>query len=699
MADRRPPRIFVGMKHPSGALLAVLLTLLASVAAAADGPRFRVSVAAAQAGTTPITGRLIVVVSRTAEPEPRTRMEIWTASPMFAVDVDALRPGKTAVVDADAAAFAVRDLRALPAGDYFVQALLIRYTQVQRADGHRIWVTLPPATAPNTYAPLRPGNLYSAVRRLRLDAARGFDVDLTLSEVIAPASPPPDTEWLKTVLIKSEILSRFWGAPIHIGARVLLPRGFHDAPEARFPALYVFGHGTPFFFDPDPASHGTALRRARDANLQTGYEFYQSWISDDFPRVVALCPIIASPYFDESYVLDSANNGPWGQAITQELIPHLEKTFRLSPQPHARIVEGASTGGWEALALQLHYPDFFGGAWVFNPDPIDFTRYALSDIYKDDNFFSTEVTPWARAERSMLRNREGQVTWTARQVAQFEAVLGTKGRSNYQLDIWQATHGPVGADGYPALLFDKTSGAIDRKVANYMRERGFDLTEYTRRNWATLGPKLSGKLHFFSGEQDEFFLNLGVYKFDEMLAQMDNPRADASFAYGRPKKGHNWHLTDFAQMVRDMAAHVARNERRALTLAGAAVAPAPASSPATSASSASTEASPAALVQRQLTAYNARDLDAFLEVYSDEVEIYAFPGRLLYKGKDRMRERYAKLFADSPRLHCELVHRTVHGNVVIDQERVTGVRGDGVIEASAVYTVAGGRIERVDFVQ
>ena len=693
MADRRFPSIFVGMKHPAGALLAVFLTLLASVAAAADGPRFRVSVGA-DAGTTPVTGRLIVIVSPTAEPEPRTRMEIWNASPMFGVDVEALRPGKGAVVDARAAAFPMNDLRALPAGDYFVQALLIRYTEVQRADGHRIWVTLPPATAPNTYAPLRPGNLHSAVRRLRLDAARGFDVELTLSEVIAPASPPPDTEWLKTVLIKSEILSRFWGVPIHIGARVLLPRGFEDAPEARYPAIYVFGHGTPFFFNPDPASHGPALRRARDANLQTGYEFYQSWISDGFPRVVALCPIIASPYFDESYVLDSANNGPWGQAITQELIPHLEKTFRLAAQPSARIVEGASTGGWEALALQLHYPDFFGGAWVFNPDPIDFTRYALSDVYKDENFFSTEVTPWVSAERSMLRNREGQVTWTARQVAQFEAVLGTKGRSNYQLDIWQATHGPVGADGYPALLFDKKTGVIDRKVADYMRERGFDLTEHTRRNWATLGPKLSGKLHFFSGEQDEFFLNLGVYKFEEMLAQMDNPRADASFAYGRPKKGHNWHLTDFAQMVRDMAAHVARNERRALTLPTAAAAPA-----ASSASSVPADASPAALAQRQLAAYNARDLEAFLAVYSDDVEIHAFPGRRLYKGKDRMRERYAKLFADSPRLHCELVHRTVHGNVVIDQERVTGVRGDAVIEASAVYTIASDRIVRVDFVQ
>jgi len=549
------------MKHFSPLAGALALLLLASAAVAADRHEFRVSLPASVAAG-PVTGRLIVIAAQTADPEPRTRMETWTAAPMFGVDVEGARPGTTITVDGGAAAFAVDGPRDLPAGEYFMQALLIRYTQVQRADGHRIWITMPPAGMPNTYAPFRPGNLFSKVRKVQLDPARGFAVEVSLSEVIPAESPPPDTEWLKTALVKSEILSRFWGAPIYFGARVLLPRGFAQSPQARYPAIYVFGHGTPFLFNPDPASHEPALRRARDANLQTGYEFYQTWISDDFPRVVALCPIIASPYFDESYVLDSANNGPWGEAITRELIPWLEKRFRLIPQPHARIVEGASTGGWETLALQLHHPDFFGGAGVFNPDPIDFTRYGMSDVYEDENMFSIEVTPWVRAERPMLRNREGQVTWTTREVARFEAVLGSKGRSNYQLDIWQATHGPVGADGYPVLLFDKRSGAIDRSVATYMREQGFDLTEYTRRNWATLGPKLAGKLHFFSGEQDEFFLNLGVYKFEEMLAQMSNPRANATFAYGRPKKGHNWHLTDFSQMVRDMAEHVKRNAPR-----------------------------------------------------------------------------------------------------------------------------------------
>ena len=134
--------------------------------------------------------------------------------------------------------------------------------------------------------------------------------------------------------------------------------------------------------------------------------------------------------------------------------------------------------------MQLYYPELIGGAWVFNPDPIDFSRYQLSDVYRDENMFSVATSAWTSTERPMKRTTEGQVLWTMRQLAQFEAMLGSRGRSHYQLDIWQATHGPAGADGYPAPLFDKRTGAIDKNVVAYMREHGYDLTEYTRRNWA-----------------------------------------------------------------------------------------------------------------------------------------------------------------------------------------------------------------------
>jgi hypothetical protein len=542
--------------RPAVALLWILSALLCTVATAASGPRFEVTFER-QMERGPITGRLIVALSKQAEPEPRLLLDLLRSPAAFGVDIEAVRAGTAMIVDSSAVAYPLSDLRELPPGDYYVQALLIRYTRVRRSDGHELWVPLSPTSLP---APRFPGNLYSKVQKVTLDGSQSFAVPIELTETIAPFVEEPDTQWLKTVRIKSETLSKFWGTPIYFGARVLLPRGFDDHPRSRYPGIYVFGHGTPFFFGTDPATNtDRAIARARDANLQTGYEFYQSWIRDDFPRVVAICPIIPSPYNGESYAVNSANNGPWGEAITRELIPYLEKQFRLIAQPHARIVEGASTGGWEALALQLYYPDLIGGAWVFNPDPIDFSRYQLNDIYRDENMLTVATSAWTGAERPMKRTNEGQVLWTMRQAAQFEAMLGSRGRSHYQFDIWQATHGPAGTDGYPVPLFDKRTGVIDKKVVEYMREHGYDLTEYTRRNWTTLGPKLNGKLNFFAGEQDDFFLNLGVYKFQDMLRAQQNPAAVARFEYGRPKKGHNWHLTDFSQMVREMAAHVRNN--------------------------------------------------------------------------------------------------------------------------------------------
>jgi hypothetical protein len=343
-----------------------------------------------------------------------------------------------------------------------------------------------------------------------------------------------------------------------IGASVLLPRGFAEHSDARYPAVYVFGHGdVPFGFDTDPASNTPGAQAgAKDANTHTGYVFSQEWQADDMPRMVAITFEIPSPYFVESYSLNSANNGPWGDAMTKEMLPYLEKTFRLIPQAYGRIVEGASTGGWEAMAMQTHYPELIGGAWVFNPDPIDFSRYQLVNIYEDKNMFSMKLNEFMSAERPFRRSREGQPVWSVRELARFEAMLGSRGRSFYQLGIWQATHGPVGADGYPVPLFDPKTGVIDAAVAKYMRDNGYDLTDHVRRNWARLGPLLSGKINLIAGEQDDFFLNLGVYNFEDMVREKGGANYPIRFEYGRPKKGHNWHHKDWAGILREMADHI-----------------------------------------------------------------------------------------------------------------------------------------------
>lgn len=503
----------------------------------------------------PITGRLIIVASKNATPEPRLAFG-FNGPPAFGIDVEDLKPGEIAVVDAKSDGYPF-GLRELPSGDYEVQAILVRYTKARRADGHTIWV---PVSDARVTAPRFPENLFSKPARVRLDPANTSPVTLSLTERIPPAAPLADTPWIKQVRIPSRILSDFWGLPITIGAEVLLPRGFAENPNSRYPAIYTFGHfGGSFSFNTDPASDTPGARAAAaDGNLETGYQFSQKWMSDGFPRVVGISLVTPGPYFLESYALNSANNGPWGDAITKELIPHLEKTFRLISEPYGRILEGASTGGWEALALQLHYPDHFGGAWVFNPDPIDFTRYQLVDIYKDDNMFTVRPNEWIVKERPFRRSREGQMLVSLREMAALEAAMGSKGRSYYQLDIWQATHGPVGIDGYPVALFDKKTGAINRDVATYMRAKGYDLSAFARDNWTRLGPLLRGKIHMFAGEMDEFHLNLAVYKFQEMVTEVAGSDYPIRFEYGRPKKGHNWHHTDWAGVVREVAAYVRR---------------------------------------------------------------------------------------------------------------------------------------------
>ena len=184
------------------------------------------------------------------------------------------------------------------------------------------------------------------------------------------------------------------------------------------------------------------------------------------------------------------------------------------------------------------------------------------NIYEDSNAFSVALGGFNSAERPFRRSVEGQVVWTARQLSRFEEVLGTRGRSGYQLEAWEANYGPVGSDGYPKPLWDKLTGVIDKDVAAYMKENGYDLREFAERNWATLGPKLAGKLHFFSGDMDDFYLNLGVYRFEEFAKAAKNPASDATFTYGRPTKGHAWHAFPWAELVRQMNAHVNRNGRQ-----------------------------------------------------------------------------------------------------------------------------------------
>ncbi|HYL22233.1 MAG TPA: alpha/beta hydrolase-fold protein [Gemmatimonadales bacterium] len=547
---------------PVAAILAVALGV--HTPAVAQGPRIEMTVPAALRAT-PVTGRMYIFVARHDDVEPRLQVRHESdCAPFFGVDVTQLAPVAPGVVDGATLGYPVSSLKDIPAGDYYVQGLLNVYSEFRRADGHTLW--LHDDQWEGQQFNKSPGNLVSEVRKVHLDPAKGDTIRLALTRVLPPIDLPPDTKWVKHIKIQSKILTAWWGRPIYLGATVLLPRGYETDTARRYPTVYEQGHFNlrpPFGFSTDSSSETPEQRAARLARSarEPGFEFYKAWSSATFPRMIAVTFQHPTPYFDDSYAVNSANNGPYGDAILQELIPYLEDHFRMVRAPWARVLTGGSTGGWEALALQAYHPDFFGGTWVLYPDPVDFRNYEIPDVYSDTNAFVHPVAEWMSYDVPAEQEITGQPRISVRQESQFEAVLGSRARSGEQFAIWEATYGPTGPDGYPAELWDLQTGKIDPSVAGYFRAHDYDLREYLERNWATLGPKLKGQIHVFVGDMDTFYLNLAVYRLEEFLTRA-TPPAQAEFGYGRPMKPHGWQPWTNGELMRIMARHIERHRPR-----------------------------------------------------------------------------------------------------------------------------------------
>ena len=549
--------------------------------------RFEVSFPASLSGR-PITGRVFVTAFTRGDAEPRiaayqsARVRVGRV-PFFAHDVDELKPGEAAVIDTGAESFPLPNLRDLPAGDYYVQAILNVYTQYHRADGHTIWARQPDWDGQRwAYSP---GNLLSTPVKVHLDPAQGFNVQLTFDHAIPPVELPADTKWVKHLKMQSPMLTKWWGGvPQYLGATVLLPKGYDEHPTIHYPVLYLQGHFSlepPYGFTEDSTPKPGAMTPLRlvppnprsnvegpqafsgGGKRESGFEFHKSWLSDKFPRMIIVTFQHPTAYFDDSYAINSANNGPYGDALMQELIPEVEHRYRIIQKPYARVLSGGSTGGWESLSLQLHHPEFFGGTWTFAPDPIDFRRYGLVDIYADSNYYiQPSAVPGAPERMMQMNSLDGQPVVTNRWIEQMECAIGTHGRGLAQLDIWNAVYGPVGDDGYPKPLFDSKTGLIDHSVANYMRDHGYDLRYYVHQNWPKIGPQLVGQVHLFCGDMDDFYLAFAVYMMQDELESQTNPPYRGDFRFGRPMKGHGWTPMTHTDLLREMAAHIAENAPR-----------------------------------------------------------------------------------------------------------------------------------------
>jgi hypothetical protein len=432
----------------------LLSITVATVAWPCLAQRFEISFPK-EAGAAPLDGRLMLVISTNEKPEPRFQVTFNAQTQQaFGVDVDALAPGVAAVVDSTTLGYPRDSLNDIPAGDYYVQGVLNIYETFHLANGHT--VKLPPDKGEGQHWQRKPGNLYSKTRKVYLDAGSDQVIRLSLTEKIpdVPAADS-DTKWVKHVKIRSELLSRFWGRPIELGAVLLLPDGWEDHPTAHYPLIVYQNH----------FNRGLGIGFSSDPSKGQAYKLYQDWTAGRMPRVIVMTIQHATPYFDDSYAVNSANAGPYGDAITQELIPYVERTFRGIGQGWARAVYGGSTGGWEALASQVFYPDFYNGAWVFCPDVVDFRAYMTMNLYEDKNAFWVEG-PFARVPRPAMRQADGLLLSTMEQMNRYELVQGTRGRSGEQLDAWQAYFSSVGEDGYPQPVFNKRTGEIDTRWPN-----------------------------------------------------------------------------------------------------------------------------------------------------------------------------------------------------------------------------------------
>ncbi len=433
----------------------------------------------------------------------------------------------------------------MPPGEYNVQALLHVYETFDLSSGHT--VKLPMDNGEGQQWSRSPGNVYSKPFKINVTEKGIHNVAVVMDQVVPPIEEPADTEWIKHIKVKSEKLSEFWGRDVYLGAHVLLPKGFNEHPEAKYPLMVFHGHFPSDFGgfrttppDPNMKPEYAARFNMEGYNIiqeQESYDFYKRWNEPDFPRFLIIEIQHPTPYYDDSYAVNSASQGPYGDAITYELIPEIEKQFRGMGEGWSRFLYGGSTGGWEALAVQVKYPEEYNGCFAACPDPIDFRAYCLTNIYEDENAYYYQ-SEHKKLEVPAHRNYLGQIQSTLRQGNHLELVLGDKSRSGQQWDIWEATYSPQGDDGYPVRLWDKMTGDIDHKVAEYWKEN-FDLRYILERDWDKLGDNLKGKIHIYCGDMDNYYLNNAVYLMEDFLENTTDPYYEGEVTYG-DKAEHCW---------------------------------------------------------------------------------------------------------------------------------------------------------------
>ncbi|KAK4505902.1 hypothetical protein PRZ48_003867 [Zasmidium cellare] len=430
----------------------------------------------------------------------------------------------------------------LPAGEYSVQAFLNQYENATRSDGSQVSLRFPCGDGQRSVA--GPGSLVTLATNVTVSGG-AQTIDLTF-EAVVPEDPfegteiggcsqgnYPDNELLKHVKIRSEVLSKFWNRNMYVGANILLPSGY-DANDTgkRYPVIYSQDHwvgGDPAFsgyYDADLiAEWASGIIPSTDGGADR-----------ETPKLILVTFRHEAPYYDDSYTVNTANLGPYGDAINDELISTIDKMFNTIAKPYARIQEGGSTGGWESIANVIFRPDLFGACFSSYPDSLDFHRHQDIPLYDAKNAYT-------RPNGSKIYSVRGDVNGVLTNLVQveqenkWELTFGTSSRSGNQWDVWNAVFGAQGLNGYPLEPWDKVTGEIYPEAVEYWKP--MDLSNYITTNWNTsknLGEVLKDRIHVSVGTWDDYFLNEGVSEFQKRVEEKGGPDW-ANFTY-LEGKGH-----------------------------------------------------------------------------------------------------------------------------------------------------------------
>ena len=483
-------------------------------------------------------GRLLLMISNNNRAEPRFQInDSHNTQMIFGVDVESWDANKKIVIDSEAIGYPIKSIKEIQEGEYYVQAFLHKYETFNLSTGYT--VKLPMDQGEGQKWNISPKNLYSTPKKIKIK--NSSTISISLDNEIPPIEPARDTEFIKHVKIRSEMLSKFWGRDMYLQANVLVPHGFDEKSNTRYPLMIFHGHFPNTFRGfrtvPPTAPEKDTIYNSRFGitgyqyiQEKEAYDLYKNWISNDFPRFLAIEIQHQNPYYDDSYAVNSANIGPYGDAITYELIPHVEKLFNGVGEPWGRFLYGGSTGGWESLAAQVFYPKEYNGCFAACPDPIDFRAFTVVNIYEDDNAYYHEGS-FRKTLRAGMRDGKGIIKNHLIQINKRESVLGSKGRSGDQWDIWQAVYSPSGEDGYPKPIWDRETGKIDKDVANYWKEN-YDLSYIMKRDWDKIGKDLEGKIHIYCGDMDNYYLNNAVVLTEEFLESTTDPYYNGEVDYG-----------------------------------------------------------------------------------------------------------------------------------------------------------------------